>query len=123
MGQRDGGDAPVPRHWAETLARRHLESLGWRVLDANYTVRGGEIDLIARDGATVVFVEVRQRRTPAHGHPGETLDRRKLTRLARTARRYLAERLREPDARARFDAVLVVGGPRTARITHLRDVL
>lgn len=115
--------APVSRHWAETLARRHLEDLGWEILDANYAWRGGEIDLIAREGRTVVFVEVRQRRSAEHGHPAETLGRRKLARLAATARRYLAARLGHPDAPSRFDAVLVVGGPRAARLTHLRDVL
>jgi len=114
---------PAPRHWAEVLARRHLERLGWTVLDANYAVRGGEIDLIARDGETVVFVEVRQRRSSAFGHPGETLDRRKLARLTRTARRYLVERLGDADAAVRFDAVLVVGNERAPRLTHLRDVL
>ncbi|HKI57586.1 MAG TPA: YraN family protein [Trueperaceae bacterium] len=113
----------APRHWAEALARRHLEGLGWTVLEANYAWRGGEIDLIAKDGDTVVFVEVRQRRSAAHGHPAETLDRRKLARLALTARRYLAERPWREDAASRFDAVLVVGDERAPRLTHLRDVL
>jgi len=113
----------APRHWAEALARRYLEGLGWVVLDANYAVRGAEIDLVARDGDTVVFVEVRQRRSAAYGHPAETLDRRKLTRLAYAARRYLAERLQRPDAASRFDAVVVVGGEPSAELTHLRDVL
>ncbi|MEJ2667888.1 MAG: YraN family protein [Deinococcales bacterium] len=111
------------RHWAEALARRHLERLGWVVLETNYAVRGGEIDLIARDGATIVFVEVRQRRSVAFGHPAETVDARKLARLMRAARRFLSERLGDPDAPARFDAVLVVGDERSPRLTHLRDVL
>lgn len=111
------------RHWAEALARRHLERLGWDVLEANYTVRGGEIDLIARDGGTIVFVEVRQRRSVAYGHPAETLDSRKLARLWYVARRFLSERLGDPEASARFDVVLVVGDERSPRVTHLRDVL
>lgn len=115
--------ADSPRHWAEALARRHLEDQGWKVLETNYTVRGGEIDIVARDGATLVFVEVRQRRTMRYGHPAETLDHRKAARLRGVARRYLAERLADPDAPSRFDAVLVVGGPERPRLTHLRDVL
>lgn len=116
------GDA-AQRHWAEELARRHLEGLGWVVLEANYAVRAGEIDLIARDGATVVFVEVRQRRSERYGHPAETLDRRKLGRWKRTARHYLATRLGDPDARTRFDAIVVLGDEGAARLEHLRDVL
>lgn len=111
------------RHWAEDVARRYLERLGWRVLDVNYAVRGGEIDLIARDGSTIVFVEVRQRRDTRYGHPAETIDRRKVARWRRTARHYLAQRLAEPDAPSRFDAVVVLGDERDPAITHLRDVV
>ncbi|MEJ2288543.1 MAG: YraN family protein [Deinococcales bacterium] len=114
---------PGGRHWAEDLARRYLEGLGWRVLEANYAVRGGEIDLIARDGATIVFVEVRQRRDARYGHPAETIDRRKVARWQRTARRFLAERLGEPDARTRFDAVVVLGDEHDPTLSHLRDVI
>lgn len=111
------------RHWAERLARRHLEGLGWTILAANYAARQGELDLVARDGATVVFVEVRQRRSPSHGHPAETLDRRKRARWRSMALRYLARELGQPDAPARFDAVLVLGDEAAPRLTHLRDVL
>lgn len=117
------GAEGAPRHWAEALARRHLEGLGWTVVAANYAVRGGEIDLIAREGATWVFVEVRQRRSLRFGHPAETLDRRKLGRLRLTARHFLAERVGGADVPVRFDVVLVVGGPERPRLTHLSDVL
>ena len=112
-----------PRHWAEVLARRHLEALGWQVSDANVASRGGEIDLVARDGATVVFVEVRQRRNLRFGHPGETIDHAKLRRWVAAARRYLAEKVGDADAPSRFDAILVVGDPAGAELTHLRDVI
>ena len=111
------------RHWAERLARRHLEGLGWTILATNYAARGGEVDLIARDGATVVFVEVRQRRNDRHGHPAETIDRRKQARWRSVALRYLALELGEPEAPARFDAVLVLGDEAAPSLTHLRDVL
>jgi len=110
------------RHWAERLARRHLEGLGWTILATNYAVRGGEVDLVARDGATVVFVEVRQRRTAYHGHPAETIDRRKRARWRSVALRFLARELGEPEAPARFDAVLVRGAEAPPRLPHLRDV-
>lgn len=93
------------------------------VLDTNYALREGEIDLIARDGDTVVFVEVRQRRTVRFGHPAETIDRRKLQRWLKVARRYLVERVGDPDAPTRFDAVVVVGDERHARLDHVRDVV
>ncbi len=111
------------RHWAEGVARRHLEALGWEIVASNYAIRGGELDLVARDGATLVFVEVRQRRSDRFGHPAETLDRRKLERLRRTARHFLATRTADDAAPVRFDAVLLVGDERSHRLTHLRDVL
>ncbi len=110
------------RHWAEELAERVLAAKGYQTLARNYRSRGGEIDLVCRapDG-TVVFVEVRQRRSTAHGGAGESLTAAKLGRVRRAAARYLAVELGRSDSAARFDAVLVAGeGPR-AVVTHLED--
>lgn len=114
--------APQPRHWAEAVARRHLEGLGWRILGANVVSRGAELDLVARDGDTVVFVEVRQRRNARFGHPAETLDRRKLARLRAGAARYLHARGWSAETPQRIDVVLVLGPRAGHTLTHLRDV-
>ena len=115
------GHAPA-RHWAEELAERALLAKGYQLLARNYRLRGGEIDLVLRaPDATVVFVEVRQRLSSAFGGAGASISLAKQRRLRSTATHYLATVAREPDATARFDAVLVTGeGPR-ARLSHVED--
>lgn len=128
-----GGSAAAPsaparaggspgRHWAEELAAKTLVAKGYEVLDRNYRLRGGELDLVCRapDG-TVVFVEVRQRRAAGHGGPGESLHAAKLRRLRRAAAHYLAVALRLPEARSRFDAVLVAGDRDGPVVRHVED--
>ena len=61
---------------AEALAARYLESHGQRVIERNFRVRGGEIDLICRDGRTLVFVEVRQRSRSDFGGAGASITAR-----------------------------------------------
>lgn len=110
------------RHWAEEVARRHLEQGGWHTLACNYRLRGGEIDLVMEQGDTVVFVEVRQRRSARFGYPAETIDRRKLQRLRSTAQHFLVFELKRPAARWRLDAVLLLGDEHSYRLQHIEDV-
>lgn len=110
------------RHWAEELARDHLAALGYVLLEENYLVRGGEVDLVMRHGETLVFVEVRQRNGSDYGSPGETIGGRKLALVRRAARVYLAKRFGRDDLPVRFDAVLVHGNKTRHRIEHLPGV-
>ena len=108
---------------AETRAAEYLEKSGLRVLERNFRCRGGEIDLVAMDGQTLVFVEVKARHSATFGSAGEAIDGRKTTRLRRAAAVYIARRCAtgESDLPAcRFDAILFDPGP---GIEHLRDVL
>lgn len=89
---------------AEALAARHLERRGLRVIERNFRIRGGEIDLICRDGQTLVFVEVRLRSRQDFGGAGESITAAKRRRIVLAARHYLARR---PDAECRFDCVLL----------------
>jgi putative endonuclease len=75
----------------EDVAARHLQRLGYVILERNYRCREGEVDIIARDGERLVFVEVRARRGTAFGTPKESVTPRKQARLATVARRYLQE--------------------------------
>jgi len=102
---------------AESLAMRHLEARGMVVLDRNFRCRGGEIDLVMRDGRTVVFVEVRMRASNRFGGAGESIDARKRGRIVLAARHYLAGRT---DTACRFDVVLL-GDPRTGHVEWIRD--
>jgi len=89
---------------AEQLAARHLERQGLTVLELNYRCRGGEIDIVARDGATLVFVEVRLRRSAEFGGARASVDAHKQRRILQAARHYLAGRPAQP---CRCDVVLL----------------
>ncbi len=88
----------------EEHAVGHLRRLGYRILCRNYRRREGEIDIVAEDGAVLVFVEVKTRSGGSCGDPLEAVTARKRGQIARAAMRYLAEN----DAHhrpARFDVV------------------
>ena len=91
---------------AETRAAEYLAGRGLRVLERNFRVRGGEIDLICRDGASLVFVEVRQRSRSDFGGAGASITAAKRRRIVLAARHYL---LGKVDCDCRFDCVLIDG--------------
>lgn len=94
---------------AESAARWHLRRRGLRLLERNYRCRLGEIDLICRDGNTVVFVEVRMRNAGSWLSGGDSVDAGKQRRLIQTAEHYIATHHRFLDAVTdyRFDVVSV----------------
>jgi putative endonuclease len=90
------------------------------ILGRNVRTRYGELDLVARDGDTVVFVEVRSRTQTAHGDPLETVSRAKQGRVTRMARWYLAAHHLPADTYCRFDVVGVVFAPGCPpQVTHV----
>ncbi|KPK20548.1 MAG: hypothetical protein AMJ67_00895 [Betaproteobacteria bacterium SG8_41] len=93
---------------AEALAATFLQRRGLRILSRNYRCRFGEIDLVAESGRTLVFVEVRARRSDDFGGPGESITVAKRRRLVAAARHFLAA---AGDRAARFDVVLLRGEP------------
>jgi putative endonuclease len=101
------------------MAGRFLEAQGLTILTRNFRTRGGEIDLVARDGATLVFVEVRLRRSASHGGAAESITLAKQARMVRAAQLYLL-RLRG-DPPCRFDAILL-DALDASRIEWLRDI-
>ena len=92
---------------AEDLAATHLERAGLRILTRNYRVRGGEIDCIALDGSTLVFVEVRLRRNARFGGAAASIDYRKQQRIIHAARCYLLRFPKQAERPCRFDCVLL----------------
>lgn len=91
----------------ERLAAKHLRSLGLRILFRSYRTPLGEIDLIARDGNTVVFVEVKTRRGTWTGPPADAVDDAKQKQLTRLALSFL-KHYQLLNHRARFDVVAIV---------------
>lgn len=77
--------------WGEDYAARHLEAAGYTLVARNWRCRGGEIDLIFRDGETVVFVEVKTRRGRAYGAPEEALTTHKAQKLLDLGQQYAAD--------------------------------
>ncbi len=93
----------------EDRAARLLEERGYRILEKNYRCRIGEIDLIARDGRTLVFIEVKYRRTDSFGRPEEAVDARKQRTICRAADYYRMEHRIEEFCPCRFDVAVFLG--------------
>ena len=107
----------------ESVAAEYLEEKGYRILERNFTACGGEIDVIAEKGDTLVFVEVKTRRS-GNGAIA-AIDERKLKRMLKCADRYLYEKeLCGTEKRFRFDAVEVYtdGNARDASNTRIRHI-
>jgi putative endonuclease len=92
----------------ERAAAKFLERRGYRILASNYRTRLGEIDLIAEDRGTLVFIEVKVRGTDRFGGPAMAITLAKQARIARLAQQFLAARRLE-ERPCRFDAVLISG--------------
>lgn len=114
-----GRNAELGAH-GERLAAAYLEQHGLTILDRNWRCRFGEIDIVARDGASLVVCEVKTRSTLAFGHPAEAVTPRKLRRMRHLAVQWLmAHDIHAP--LVRLDVVCVVPalhGP--ASIEHIR---
>ena len=104
----------------ENLAVEELESRGYAILERRYRTRHGEIDIVARDGDTLVFVEVKARVTSEFGTAAEAVTRQKQLRLARMAREYLAL-AGIADRPCRFDVVAIDDAETVPRLTLYRN--
>lgn len=106
----------VPDHletgaWGERVAEDYLRGKGYRILGRRVRVgTRDELDLVARHGAQLVFVEVKTRSGEVFGRPLSAVDRGKRHTLSRAAVRYL-QRLKDPRVCFRFDVVEVIGRP------------
>jgi putative endonuclease len=78
--------------FGERLALKFLEGKGYRLIERNYCIRGGEIDLILQKNGILVFAEVKTRHGTAFGHPAESLGTRKKIKLLHAVRTYLKEK-------------------------------
>jgi putative endonuclease len=104
----------------EELAAAHLEASGYRIIERNYRSVFGEIDIVAEEGETLVFVEVKCRRSDAFGPPELAVGREKQKKISRIALHYLSEH-RQRHCPARFDVVAVKLLPGGARIELIRN--
>lgn len=99
--------SPRLGEWGEERALEFLKRQGYRIIARNYRWRGGEIDIIARDGNCLAFIEVKSRGDEEFAPAEEALTSEKRERLIRTARHYIASH--RPGVDLRFDVVAIVG--------------
>ncbi len=92
--------------WGEDLALQKVKKLGYRCIVRNYRCPLGEVDLIARDGDTLVFVEIKTRKGRSLGYAKEAVNRRKRRQLSKVALAYMKANGCS-EARARFDVVVI----------------
>ncbi len=106
----------------EAAAQRYIERRGVRVLTMNYTCAAGEIDLIGETPETLIFFEVKTRRSAAFGPPHLAVHHQKQRQIVRAAQWYLAEG-RIADVACRFDVIAVsfVGDDEVPHIEWLKD--
>jgi len=111
---------------AETAALEYLLRAGLRQVASNANYRGGELDLVmrddsGRDGPSLVFVEVRYRKSAAFGGGAASVDAGKRRKLIHAAQSFLSEHRQYANTACRFDVIEADGDPDSPRITWLRD--
>jgi putative endonuclease len=111
---------PTLGRTGEDAAAALYKRLGCRIVERNFRTRSGEVDLIARNGSTVIFCEVKTRRTSRWGLPAEAVHPRKQARLRRLAGEWLSTR-RPGRVDVRFDVVSVIVADNGMEVTHLPD--
>ena len=94
----------------EALAAEYLEKSGYSILERNFYSRAGEIDIIALDGETVVFTEVKYRKKAGFGTPEEAVGRKKQEKIYKAAMYYIYKHHKSTDIPCRFDVIAVEGG-------------
>lgn len=109
---RDRGQA------GEAIARRYLKRRGFKILDTNYLIRGGEIDIVAREQDTLVFIEVKASASPSFEDPLAWVPQWKQDRIVKAALIYIKAHGGRMDAPMRFDVLTVDA---EGRIRHIRD--
>jgi putative endonuclease len=110
---------PSQGQQAEDLALAHLQRQGLQLVVRNYRCKGGEIDLIMRDGAVLAFVEVRYRKSARFGGALESVTATKQARIIRCAAHYMARHgTNQP---ARFDVVALEPGGEPLRVQWVKD--
>lgn len=107
----------------EEIASEYLKKLGFRILERNYRIRGGEIDIVGRDGETLVFIEVKTRWSHDYGPPVESMTPWKIKALLKTARFYV-QKIGWGDREYRLDFVGVdfAENPENPKIELIKNI-
>ena len=101
----------------EKRAQEYLTQIGYKILEKNYKTRVGEIDIIALDGQTIVFVEVKTRTDNRFGSPSEAVNLEKQRKYFSVGTSYLIKKYGTEDKKCRFDVIEIEDG----KINHILD--
>jgi putative endonuclease len=107
--------------WAEDMALAHLENKGLILIERNYRIPAGEIDLIMKDNELTVFIEVKYRKNNRFYDIRESIDKRKCDRIIKTGLYYQQSSGAGSDMMYRFDIVLITGNPDRPGIQWIKD--
>ncbi|MBF0465768.1 MAG: YraN family protein [Nitrospirae bacterium] len=105
----------------EVLAEKFLKKSGYKILERNYRNKVGEIDIIAREGDCIVFVEVKTRQSDSFGMPFEAVNAAKRRKIKGTALMYMKTFKTEP--MVRFDVISVMIDGQNNQIQHIKDAI
>ena len=109
----------------ENKAKNYLTRRGYKILETNYNIRGGELDIIAKDNECICFVEVKTRTNDEYGAPADAVGYTKQQRMMKAAKVYIAKI--GHDIECRFDVIEVFYNPNSylkiAKINHLKNVM
>ncbi len=108
-------------HYGESLAKEYLKARGYRILEENFRNKLGEIDLIAQDGKTICFVEVKTRQSLNQGQPYEAVNFWKIRQLSRMAAFYLKHQYHSLEIPSRFDVISIVQKKNSLSIQHIKN--
>jgi len=109
----------------EKIAAEFLCKKNYKILAQNFTIRGGELDIVAKQKNTLVFIEVKTRTSLTYGHGLESIDQLKKLRMQRTINRYLDKNCPNYECDYRIDLIEITldkESGRYKRIIHIRDV-
>lgn len=112
--------------FGEERAQAYLINCGYEILCRNFCVKGGEIDIVAKDNDVLVFIEVKTRSSTKYGYPSEAVGRKKLMHMRHAAEMYILEN--PIDLEIRFDvievyAVLKDGIPQFDELNHIKEIV
>lgn len=108
--------------YGEDLAIDYLKKNGYKIIETNFSCNLGEIDIVAKDGKTLCFIEVKYRQSDNYGSPLEAVDSRKASKIAKTAQYYcLVKNIKEVPMR--IDVVGIISSEGKADIVLVRNAI
>jgi len=117
MRQKKENNSKATGNDGEAIARQHLQGMGYTILETNWRFKRYEVDIIAKSGQVLVFVEVKTRKSDTFGEPELFVDRQKQNFLVAAAQQYIMQH--NIDLEARFDIIAVLQLNNTNTVKHL----